>query len=95
MRGKSAKNTEVRGGGFVAVTLNFTDFFHGWVTGHYGRLRHGAKLLARDAGVSPRTAEGYFQSRHGVNAETLNTLMARNAELRAEIDRLIEQRKTR
>ena len=95
MRNGGAKDRNIGGGSCMNAALTVADAFHAWVHGHYGPLRNAAKLLARDANVSPRTAENYLHGRHAPSGDALVTLMARNAELRAEIDRLIEQRKTR
>lgn len=72
---------------------HYTDVFGNWVERKYAPLRHARKLLARDAGSSPRTAEHWISKRHVPKAEELIRLMANNDDLAAEIWRLVEEQK--
>ena len=77
------------------MTATYAGTVLGFIQAEYAPLKHAAKLLARAAGSTPRAAENWLAGSYAPSGEALINLMARNAELRAEIDRLIEQRKTR
>lgn len=51
----------------------------------YGRLKGGAKLLARDARATPRTAENWLEGHCTPNAEKLVNVMRHCRELREAI----------
>ena len=76
----------------MTETLNFPDFFSSWARSSFGR--GAAKKIACAVGISHRTAEAYTRAHHpsGMSAETLVALMRRNAELRAEIYRMTEEK---
>lgn len=59
----------------------------------YAPLRHGHKLLARDAGTSPRTAENWLRGNNAPSGENLIALMAECEELAAEVNRLVAERR--
>jgi hypothetical protein len=59
----------------------------------YAPLKHAAKLLARHARTSPRTAENWLAGTHAPNGEKLINLMAECSALADEINRLIAERK--
>jgi hypothetical protein len=57
----------------------------------YGPLKCAAKYLARDARATPRAAENWLAGECAPHGQALIHLMAHCKELRAEIDRLIEE----
>ena len=72
---------------------NYPDVFSAWVQRKYAPLKNARKLLARDARVSPRTAENWLQSKHPPKAEELIRLVATNDDLAEEIMRLVKETK--
>ncbi len=57
----------------------------------FGPLRNASKIVARMTGSSPRTVENWFAGTCAPRGFELIKLMAECAELRAEVDRLIDQ----
>lgn len=72
------------------MTATFSDVFHNYVEKKYAPLKGAAKLLARDAGVSPRTAESWLYRKASPQGDNLIRLMAECRELRNDIFRLVE-----
>jgi len=60
----------------------------------YAPLKHAAKLLARHAGTTPRTAENWLAGTHAPNGEKLLNLMAECATLADEVNRLVAERRS-
>lgn len=71
----------------------YGDVVLGFIQRKYGPLRNATKLLARDAGCSPRTAESYLAGTHAPNGEKLINLLAECQELADEVNRLVAQRR--
>jgi len=61
----------------------------------YGRLRHGPEILARAVRASPRATRNWIDGTNAPRGAELIRLMAECDELRAEIDRLVEEEKCR
>lgn len=59
----------------------------------YAPLKNAAKLLARAAGTSPRTAENWLAGTHAPNGEKLINLMAECGPLADEVMKLVEERR--
>lgn len=59
----------------------------------YAPKRHAAKLLARDANASPRTAEKWLTGERAPSGENLIELMASCQELADELNRLVQARR--
>lgn len=57
----------------------------------YAPLRHAAKILARKADVSPRTAENWLAGTCAPRGDELLRLMASCDALAAEINKLVEE----
>lgn len=55
----------------------------------YLPLRYAAKILARDAGVSPRTADNWLQGLNAPSGKALVRLMAKCPELQDIINSLV------
>lgn len=66
----------------------------GYLRRECGPLRHAAKLIARKARATPRTAEAWLAGRHAPYGEHLINLMAECDALAEEINRLVEERRT-
>jgi hypothetical protein len=67
------------------------DVVHDVLRRTYGRMRHGAEHLARDAKGTPRAAENWLAKANTPNAEKLVNIMRRCPELRAAIMQLSEE----
>jgi hypothetical protein len=59
----------------------------------YAPLKHAAKLLARHARTTPRTAENWLAGTHAPNGEKLLNLMAECTDLADEVNRLVAERR--
>jgi transcriptional regulator with XRE-family HTH domain len=70
--------------------LMYSSIVHSVLAREYGLLRFGAKLLARAAGVSPRTADNWLQGICAPRGDELLRLMRECAALRDEIIRATE-----
>ncbi len=57
----------------------------------FGPLRNASKIVARKTGSSPRSVENWFAGTCAPRGAELIKLMAECAELRAEVDRLIDE----
>ena len=57
----------------------------------YAPVRNAVKTLARQVDADPRAVRGWMSGECGPRGRDLIVLMAECAELRAEVDRLIEQ----
>lgn len=58
------------------IACDLADLLVGWMRDHYGAARHATKRLARDAGVSPRTAENWLGAMNAPRLTHLGRLMA-------------------
>lgn len=74
-------------------TAQYSDVFFDVIRRRYGPLKNAAKLLARAAGCSPRTAENYLAGTHAPSGDKLINLLADCQELADEINKLIAQRR--
>lgn len=63
------------------------------LAGRYGAVRHGAKLLARHAKTSVKTASNWLQGLNAPSGESLIELMVHCEELAVEVNRLVEERR--
>lgn len=93
MRNKSGATIRNFRGGGMSASLTYGDVVHQVIRRKYAPLKHAAKLLARAAGTTPRTAENWLAGSHAPNGEKLMNLMASCDELAAEIARLVAERK--
>lgn len=87
----SARNFRVRDAMNAAMT--YSDVVHDVIRRNYAPLKHAAKLLARAAGTTPRTAENWLAGSHAPNGEKLLNLMAACDELADEVNRLVAERR--
>lgn len=71
----------------------YSDIVFGAIQREYAPLKHAAKLLARHAGTSPRTAENWLAGTHAPNGEKLLNLMAECRSLADEVNRLVAERR--
>ena len=71
----------------------YSEITTGYLREQFSALRHAAKIVARLAGVSPRTAENYLAGTHAPSGEALLNLLAHCDGLLARIDAEIERRK--
>ena len=74
----------------MSDVASYSDVMTSFFERRYAPYRGARKLLARDAGVSPRTAEHWLAGKHLPKAEELLSLMANNNELARDIMRLVE-----
>ncbi len=74
-------------------SVSYATTVHTVLVREYAPKRFAAKLLARAAGVSPRTAENWIQGLCAPRGDELIRLMAECDALRVEILRLVEERK--
>jgi len=77
----------------MSVTATYGDVVHDVIRRHYAPLKHAAKILARAAGTTPRTAENWLAGSHAPNGEKLLNLMAACNELADEVNRLVAERR--
>jgi hypothetical protein len=77
----------------MPMTATYGDVVHEVIRRQFGPLKHAAKLLARAAGTTPRTAENWLAGSHAPNGEKLVNLMADCQELAEEINRLVAERR--
>jgi hypothetical protein len=75
----------------VRPVSDFRETVHDALSRAYGRLRHGAERLARDAESTPRAAENWLDGACTPNSEKLFNIMKRNAALRAELLALLSE----
>lgn len=78
-------------GGVMHTTV--CDVVSNYLRQEFGPLRHAAKLIARKAGATPRTAEAWLAGRHAPYGEHLVNLMAECDGLATEINNLIRERR--
>ncbi|MEJ0017505.1 MAG: hypothetical protein WDN25_13260 [Acetobacteraceae bacterium] len=71
----------------------YTDVVLGVLRREYAPLKNAAKLLARHARTTPRTADNWLAGSHAPNGEKLINLMAECAELADEVNRLVAARR--
>lgn len=94
MRNKSVDEARnIRGDSKLPMTATYGDVVHDYIQRNFAPLKHAAKLLARAAGTTPRTAENWLAGSHAPNGEKLISLMASCDELAEEINRLVAERK--
>lgn len=77
----------------MQLSDTYSDVVLGVLKREYAPLKHAAKLLARHARTTPRTAENWLAGTHAPNGEKLINLMAECETLAAEINRLIAARR--
>lgn len=77
----------------MPMTATYGDVVHDVIRRRFAPLKHAAKLLARAAGTTPRTAENWLAGSHAPNGEKLVNLMADCQELAEEINRLVAERR--
>ena len=70
---------------------SYDAFFHNVVDRHYRPLRHAAKLLARDTGSTPKTAERWLARLDAARGEHLMRMIARNEAVAVDFQRAIEE----
>lgn len=73
--------------------VSVCDVVSNYLRQEFGPLRHAAKLIARKAGATPRTAEAWLAGRNAPYGEHLVNLMAECDGLAAEINNLIRERR--
>ncbi len=71
--------------------MSYAAAVHGVLTREYGPLRNAAKILARAAGVSPRTSQNWLQGLCAPRGDELLKLMVECDALRDEIFRLTKK----
>jgi Cys-tRNA synthase (O-phospho-L-seryl-tRNA:Cys-tRNA synthase) len=76
-----------------AIAATYGDAVFQAIRREYAPLRNAAKLLARDAGTTPRTAENWLAGTHAPNGEKLVNLMAACPDVAEEVNRLVEERR--
>jgi hypothetical protein len=76
-----------------AAAASYGELIHDVLMREYGSHRHAAKVLARDAGTTPRTAQNWLDGTNAPNGDKLINLMGQCEALTAEIHRLIELRR--
>lgn len=74
------------------MTATVVETVSGWLNREYGPKRNAAKLIARAAGATPRTAEAWLKGLQAPQAEHLINLMT-NDELAEEVLNLAKERK--
>ena len=70
----------------------YAETVHAVLSYEYGRLKHAAELLARDAGVSRNTARNWLDGICSPQGSSLIMLMRSCEKLRQEINNLIDER---
>lgn len=75
------------------IAATYSDVVVDVLRREYGPLKHAAKLLARHAKTTPRTAENWLAGTNAPNGEKLINLMAECNTLADEINRLIHDRR--
>lgn len=71
----------------------YAETVHRVLREEFAPLKHATKILARMAGTTPRTAENWIAGLCAPQGAHLIRLMAHCDELKAEIDRLIQEEK--
>ena len=77
--------------GSVRREVVIMDVIHDVLSRHYGRLKHGAKILAGHAKSPPRTAENWLDKSCTPNAQNLFNIMQHCDELRETFYRLAKE----
>ena len=92
---RSATKRATHGGVFMsaAVASTLSDVVLTTIAQVYAPQRHAAKLLARHARASHRTAEKWITGRAVPTGENLINLMAECDALSNEVQRLVAERK--
>lgn len=93
MRTYSGHNPQFRGLTMSVCTATYSETVLTFLQRSYAPLRHAAKLLARDAKTSPRTAEKWLSGLNAPSGESLIELMASSQELADEVNRLVAERR--
>jgi hypothetical protein len=73
----------------MSASASYAEAMRDVLSAEYGRLKHGEKILARDARSTPRAAKNWLTGANAPNGENLINLMRRCAALRQEINRLV------
>lgn len=89
--GHSARNFRVPD--MSAITATYGEAVFQVIRREYAPLKNAAKLLARAARTTPRTAENWLAGTHAPNGEKLVNLMAECEPLADEVMRLVEERR--
>lgn len=76
-----------------AVAATYGDVVLRVIRREYAPLKHAAKLLAKHAGTTPRTAENWLSGINAPNGEKLVNLMAECDPLADELNGLVAQRR--
>lgn len=79
----------------VKMSATYAGTFHDVLSRQYGPLRNATKILARLAGVSPRTSANWMQGLCAPQGEQLFALMAADPIIKAEMMAFLEQRISR
>ena len=79
-----------RGDTSMVTTSLYTESLQATLRKEYGPLRNAAKILARMAGVSPRTAQNWLNGANAPQGAALLNLMANNEVVGAEMARLMK-----
>jgi hypothetical protein len=93
MHQNSVKNHRNFRGRSVALTATYSDVVFDVLRREYAPLKHAAKLLARHARTTPRTAENWLAGTHAPNGDKLVYLMAECEALADELFKLVAERK--
>jgi hypothetical protein len=70
--------------------MSYAATVHDVLSREYGPLRNAAKILARKADVSCRTAQNWLHGKCAPRGDELIRLMAECSALKEEIDRQVE-----
>lgn len=76
-----------------AITATYGEAVFQVIRREYAPLKNAAKLLARAARTTPRTAENWLAGTHAPNGEKLVNLMAECPALADEVMRLVAERR--
>jgi hypothetical protein len=78
----------------VVTATGYAPTVHGVLRDVFGPLKGAAKIIARKARVTPRTAENWLGGQNAPRGDELIRLMAECDELKAAIDKLVEEART-
>lgn len=95
MRSNSEKFTRNNRGCHVSVSATYPEMMTGFLRARFAPLKHGQKLLAKMAGVSPRTCENWLAGTCAPQGEHLLTLLAECDGLAELLLAAVEERKRR
>jgi hypothetical protein len=80
---------------FPEKRMSYASTVHDVLNREYGPLRNAAKILARKADVSSRTAQNWLHGKCAPRGDELIRLMAECGALKDEIDRQVEALKSK